>query len=182
MNTMSLIPALLLGCSLALDCFAIAISQGIRSRKQRPLLILALLFGLFQGGMLLLGDLASSLVSGLFSRGMDFVAAALLIFIGIKMLRESREEADGEAAELGEMRDYLVLSLATSIDALAGGFSLASLGIGTVLAVTATTLFSFGLALLGGLFGSALGAHFGKQAELFGGIVLIALGIKAAWG
>ncbi|PKL75778.1 MAG: manganese efflux pump MntP [Candidatus Melainabacteria bacterium HGW-Melainabacteria-1] len=178
-----MISSLLLGFSLALDCFAIAISQGIRNRRLRPLLILALLFGLFQGGMLLIGHLAASLISGLLARGMDFIAAGLLGWIGLKMLRESREaDDDDEAVELVHWRDYLILSIATSIDALAAGMSLNSLGIEIWFATAVVGLFSTGLGLLGGRFGRQLGIRFGKHAEAFGGLVLIGLGVKALLG
>ncbi|HEY9841710.1 MAG: manganese efflux pump MntP family protein [Candidatus Sericytochromatia bacterium] len=177
-----MISSTLLGFSLALDCFAIAISQGIRNSRIRPLLILALLFGLFQGGMLLIGNLAAALISGLLARGMDFLAAALLAFIGIKMLREGRESEDEEAAELDHWRDYLILSIATSIDALAAGMSLQSLKVELWFATGMVAAFSTGLALIGGHFGRQLGARFGKRAELFGGVVLIGLGVKAIIG
>lgn len=177
-----LIPALLLGFSLALDCFAISISQGIRSNAMRPLLILAILFGLFQGGMLLLGHLAGTLLSGVLATGMNWLAAALLIGIGIKMLRESRAADEEEAASLVRLQDYLILSIATSIDALAAGISLDSLKIDSLLATLVVGLFSLALALAGGYFGKQLGEKFGKRAELFGSFVLIALGIKSLMG
>lgn len=174
-----LIPALLLGFSLALDCFAISISQGIRSAAARPLVMLALLFGLFQGGMLLLGHVAGQLLAGFLSWGMKGLAAVLLVGIGLKMLRESRETEAEEAASLVRLQDYLLLSIATSIDALAAGISLNSLGIDALLATAVVGLFSLGLGLAGGFFGKQLGERFGKRAEMFGGLVLIALGLKS---
>lgn len=176
------LPTLLLGFSLALDCFAIAISQGIRSTLFRPLLALAVLFGVFQGGMLLFGHFSGELLSGVLAQGMNWIAAALLCGIGIKMLLESREDEAEEAASLQHIKDYILLSVATSIDALAAGFSLESLKVNPLLATGVVGLFSFGLALVGGLFGSKLGQHFGKRAELFGGLVLIGLGIKSLLG
>ncbi|MGV3526917.1 MAG: manganese efflux pump MntP family protein [Candidatus Sericytochromatia bacterium] len=175
-----LVPALLLGFSLALDCFAIAISQGVKCTRLRPLFTLAVLFGFFQGGMLLLGHFAGALLSGLLARGMDFVAAALLVGIGVKMIHESRAEHE-DPADLRRWRDYLVLSLATSLDALAGGLSLSSLQLPIGLTTGMVALLSFGLAGIGGSFGAILGERFGKRAELFGGLVLIALAVKAAW-
>lgn len=178
--------ALLLGFSLALDCFAISISQGIRTSAVRPLVTLALLFGLFQGGMLLLGHLAGDWLSALLAGGMYWLAAALLFAIGIKMLLESRETDAGDAPEaalpLNRVGDYLLLSIATSIDALAAGVTLGSLEIPVWLATGVVGFFSLLLALLGGHFGKRLGEQFGKRAELFGGLVLIALGVKSLLG
>lgn len=179
-----LLPLLLLGFSLALDCFAISISQGIRTSELKPMLILAILFGVFQGGMLLLGHLTGSLLTGFLTQGMNWIAAALLGVIGVKMLLESRENdhEDEEPAPLTHTRDYLLLSIATSIDALAAGISLKSLSLDALQATLVVGIFSFGLALLGSQFGKQLGVHLGKRAELFGGLVLIGLGIKSLLG
>lgn len=180
-----LIPALLLGLSLALDCFAISISQGIKTTRWRPVLTLAILFGVFQAGMLLLGHFTGGLIAGLLSKGMNLLAAALLMGIGAKMLIESNQASEDSAEdsqEMTRMRDYLLLSIATSLDALAGGLSLSSLKIDTWLATVMVFGFSFGLAIIGGHFGTRLGERFGQRAEVFGGLVLIVLGLKAMWG
>lgn len=184
-----LIPALFLGLSLALDCFAISISQGIKTTRWRPVLTLAILFGVFQAGMLLLGHFTGGLIAGLLSKGMNLLAAALLMGIGAKMLIESHQASDDSSEDSAEnsqemtrMRDYLLLSIATSLDALAGGLSLSSLKIDTWLATVMVFGFSFGLAMIGGHFGTRLGERFGQRAEVFGGLVLIVLGLKAMWG
>lgn len=180
----TLIIATLLGLSLAMDCFAIGISQGLRGLKGRALLQLALLFGLFQGGMLLLGHLAGLLLSQWFSAAMPWLAAGLLFWIGGKMLAEGLgddddDDTDEAAAASPRWRDFVLLSVATSIDALAAGVTLHSLQTPLALAVGLTALSSLALGWLGGRFGHRLGHWLGQRAEVFGGLVLIGLGLKA---
>lgn len=174
-----MITLLLLGLSLAMDCFAIAITQGLRTNLHRPLLILALLFGLFQGGMLASGHLLGLGIGSLLSSYMDWVAAALLLWIGGKMLKEGLfPDPDSEGVELTRTRDYLFLSIATSIDALAAGLSLHTLGLNALLASLMVGLTSLLMGLAGGFFGKQLGNHLGAYSEILGGIVLIGLAFK----
>lgn len=176
----ALITESILGLSLALDCFAIAISQGLRQIPSRSLLRLALCFGLFQGGLLVLGYLGSLALSLFFSTYMPWLAAGLLFWIGTKMIKEGLEkDPDSENLSGLSLKTYLLLSIATSIDALAAGLTLSSLEL-TVWRTTLLVAFcSFGLTLVGGYYGSKLGKALGQRAEVFGGIVLIALGLKA---
>lgn len=172
--------AFLLGLSLAMDCFAIALTQGLRTSRRRPLIILALLFGLFQGGMLYLGHLLGLGLGKILAQYMDYLAAALLFWIGGKMLKEGLErDAAVEWIDLSRLRDYLTLAIATSIDALAAGLSLQSLGLNTLIATAWVTLTSLALGLAGGLFGKQLGRHLGQRSEILGGLVLIGLGLRA---
>jgi len=187
MNHFDLTPlmiATLLGLSLAMDCFAIGISQGLRGLRGPGLWQLAILFGLFQGGMLLLGHLAGLLLAQWFSVAMPWLAAGLLFWIGGKMLAEGLggdDDADASqpATSPSRWRDFVVLSVATSIDAFAAGISLHSLQTPLALAVGLTALTSLALGWLGGRFGHQLGHWLGQRAEALGGLVLIGLGLKA---
>lgn len=174
--------ALLLGLSLAMDCFAIALSQGLRSDSDqagnRHLLRLALLFGLFQGGMLLIGWSGGHMLFRLLGPYTDWIAALLLAGIGIKMLKESMETEHEEEIKLNRWKDYLLLSIATSIDALAAGVSLPSLNLSVSLATGMVGITSTGLALIGGFAGKKLGEKWGPLAEKGGGLVLLGLAIK----
>ncbi len=180
MFTDGLLTESILGLSLALDCFAIAISQGLRQIPKRSLLVLAFCFGLFQGGLLLVGYLGSLALAHFFSAYMPWLAAGLLFWIGSKMIKEGLEkDPDSENLSGLSLKTYLILSIATSIDALAAGLSLSSLDL-TVWRTTLWVAFSsFILTLVGGYYGSKLGNVLGQRAEIFGGIVLIALGLKA---
>lgn len=177
-----MITALLLGFSLALDCFAIALSQGLALATtpvgKQKLLNLALCFGFFQGGMLLMGYGGSHVLLAGLAQWTHIIAALLLWGIGGKMIWESRSE-EHENQPLQRIRDYVALSVATSIDALAAGITLPALQVVWWQATLLVGFTSFGLGLLGGLGGKRLGAHLGERAELFGGLVLIGLGFKA---
>ena len=180
MITDGLLTELILGLSLALDCFAIAISQGLRQIPKRSLLILALCFGLFQGGLLVVGYLGSLALALFFSAYMPWLAAGLLFFIGIKMIKEGLEkDPDSEDLTGLSLKTYLLLSIATSIDAFAAGLTLSSLNLNSWRTTLLVAFSSFVLTLIGGYYGSKLGKALGQRAEIFGGVVLMALGLKA---
>lgn len=176
---MIIIEIFLLALSLALDCFAISISQGIKqTATKKSIITLATLFGLFQGGMFLIGYYTGFYLLSLISSVANFVAFGLLVYIGVKMIKEGLETDDEEEVEVTNAKQYIVLSIATSIDALAAGVSLNSLKFELFSTSLAVGLVSLGMALIGGLAGKQIGEKFGKRSEIFGGLVLIALGIK----
>jgi len=175
---MNLTEPLLLAFSLSLDCFAISISQGLRADKtNRGLLILAVLFGLFQAGMFVFGYLTGNWLLSFFSQFARFGSALLLALIGLKMLKEANNDEQEEVA-VTNVRDYLFLSVATSVDAFAAGVSFISLQASFLLTCTLVGLISFLLAIIGGFSGNRIGEAFGKKAEIFGGLILILLAIK----
>lgn len=182
----SMFASFLLGLSLAMDCMAIALSQGLRQDTSHTHLFrLALLFGIFQGGMLWLGWSGGYLLLQNLGSATDWLAALLLAGIGVKMLKEAHEaetheiQADStETLALQRFKDYLLLSLATSMDALAAGISLPALQLPVGMATAMTGFISFTLALIGAYAGRRLGSHFGSRAEILGGLVLIGLGLK----
>jgi putative Mn2+ efflux pump MntP len=172
---------MILGLTLALDCFAIAICQGLglpAGVSRRPLVILALLFGVFQAGMLLIGYFTGGTLLNSLGAMADWIAALLLFFIGGKMLKEGFEEGEDEEVSLLRPRDFVLLAIATSIDALAAGVSLVALKTSVWSTAIWVGLTSTGLALLGGFAGKQLGESLGRHAEKVGGLVLIGLGLK----
>lgn len=165
---------------LAMDAFAVSVAAGIQLTKLKShhVLRLALSFGLFQFLMPVLGWLAGRGLSKWLQAVDHWVAFGLLAVIGGKMLWESFRAADDPDRDPTRGWTLLILSVATSVDALAVGLSLAflevsiwvpSLVIGVVAAV---------LSALGAVFGSRLGRRFGVWAERLGGVVLIAIGVK----
>jgi putative Mn2+ efflux pump MntP len=169
---------------LAMDAFAVAIATGIALGivSGRQTFRLAFHFGLFQFLMPVIGYLAGMSVEG-YIKGYDrWVAFVLLGYIGGKMVYEGirggmAEGNDGKDPTRG--MSLVVLSVATSIDALAVGISLGVLhneGIvypGIVIGIVACTFTAAGLHL-----GKRLGAAFGKRMEVVGGLVLVAIGVK----
>ena len=172
--------AFLLGVGLSMDALAVSLALGAAERKRftwKKLLLTAGLFGLFQALMPLIGWFGGSLC-GDAVRSFGRVAASLLLaFIGIRMLRPSKEK-DGPPKGSG-LRELLALAFATSIDALLVGVSYACLGrtgIGPDVCVIGLTTFVISAA--GCAAGRVSGSLFGGKCEILGGLVLIGLAVK----
>lgn len=177
---MNLLSSWLLAFSLSLDCFAISISQGLKpNKKKREIAILATLFGLFQGGMLVIGFFAGELILSYLSSLATIIPALLLFFIGAKMIKEGvADEDDDDEVEVSKVKDYLFLSIATSLDAMAAGVTLISLKVDLTFTSLVVGFVSLVMGLIGGFAGKTIGEKLGKRSEIFGGLVLIGLGVK----
>ena len=185
---MSFLDLILLALSLAMDCFSVSIVSGaiLRSWQGGVVWRISLLFGFFQALMPLIGWLLVIHFAASLATYGHWLAFALLLFIGGKMIWESLQgDKETTAFHPHHLPTQLLLAVATSIDALA---------IGVSMAVTGYTSFSqlwwpltvIGVvSLLMSLLGHRLGISFGKsiarriKPELIGGIILIVLGIKA---
>ena len=179
---MDILSIILIAVGLAMDCFAVSIAQGldtdIRDVKQQPkVLLMAFLFGLFQGGMPLIGYFAGTLFADFFSRYAPWIALALLTFIGGKMLFESFGKKEEHKANW-QLSFLLVMAVATSIDALATGVIFIPCPDKVWLGISLIALVSFLFSLLGCTIGSLFGTRFKLNAEMIGGIILIAIGLK----
>ena len=181
---MSALESILLSLALAMDCFSIAFTCGIIERRfhARQALLMAFLFGTFQALMPLTGWA----LSGLFYRYIEsfapLVAFVLLAAIGGKMIRESLKSGEEHPFRPDSLPTLLYLSVATSIDALSVGITFRCVGLDTTgsLAVPLSIIGagSFGLSLTGKWLGAFAGKRFNFKAELFGGIILVILGLK----
>ena len=176
---------LLLALSLAVDAFAVSVasSLSVPDVKKSNLLWLAGYFGLFQMGMTLIGAFLGEHFSGLVGELGRWIAFALLAAIGGQMVWTAmrKKEEDTPARSLTHKR-MLVLAVATSIDAAAAGITpglqhASILGASVIIGIT-----TFALSMVGGLFGERVGTSFHKRAELIGGLVLIALGVRSLFG
>ena len=184
---MSILDIILLAMSLAMDCFTVSIVSGALLRRWQGGVIvrMAFLFGLFQALMPLIGWTAMRLFAAHVEAYGHWIAFAMLLFIGGRMVWEAWR-GDGETSFMHPERlsTQLLLAVATSIDALALGVTLAVTGYDTLHSL-ALPLSIVGLvSLLFTLVGHWLGIRFGQsisrrfKPELFGGIVLIAIGLK----
>jgi len=166
---------------LAMDAFA-AIAAGLAIRKinARHIFRLAFHFGLFQFVMPVLGWLAGQTLHQWISAFDHWIAFVLLGFIGGKMIWESfgSEEHRGDKGDPTRGWLLLTLSIATSIDALAVGLSLAFLRVSIWGPSVVIGIVAAGMTALGMTFGSRLGARFGKWAERAGGLVLAGIGVR----
>ena len=181
---MELVTILLIALALAVDAFAVAMAAGVSlcQVNARQMFRLAWHFGFFQAGMNILGWLGGLTVRSLIESFDHWLAFGLLAFVGLKMIweaiREAKEESEGTDPTRGRM--LIPLSVATSIDSLAVGLSFAVLEISVWLPALIIGLVAAGLTALGLCLGCMLGAasRSGSRAEIIGGLVLIAIGLK----
>ena len=178
---MALWEILLIAIGLAMDCFTVALGIGTNGLKKTPRMVLRLAFhfGLFQGGMTFIGWLAGKQIADLISRFDHWVAFLLLLYVGGKMIIDSfKEEEECKPGDPTRGGSLVMLSIATSIDALAVGLSLALID-GSILQNSLIIgVTSFLLAVAGYLLGDRLGCRFGKRMEFVGGLILVGIGLK----
>jgi putative Mn2+ efflux pump MntP len=175
----------LIAVGLAMDCFAVSLCKGLATRRGRAKtsLLMAFFFGLFQGVMPVIGYAAGIYLLDVISGYDHWIAFGLLGAVGSKMLWESfkgGKDADS-CASLG-LRELLILSVATSIDALAVGLSFAFLKMPILFAAGIIGSVSFLFSLLGFFLGKKAGERFGGYAEIAGGLILIGIGVKILSG
>lgn len=177
----------LLAIGLAMDCFAVSIASGIIMKciRLRPMLSMAFAFGFFQALMPLLGWIGASFFSHLIEDWDHWIAFAILVFLGGRMVCESfKDEECRHEFDPTNLKVLLTLAVATSIDALAVGISFAFLGTYSIYTILPPIgiigLVSFVLSLAGLMFGICFGHGLARKlrAELWGGIILIAIGTK----
>lgn len=163
-----------------MDAFAVSISAGLNRRLSKlQVLRLSSSFGFFQFAMPLIGWYIGQQVSGYFGAFDHWIAFGLLIFVGGKMLWEARgSENSEEKSDPTKGAMLLVLSLATSIDALSVGLSLAFLGVSVLIPSLIIGMITFALSAFGAGFGSRIGRRWGIWAEVAGGCVLILIGLR----
>lgn len=165
---------------LAMDAFAVSVSAGIQvtALDRGHVTRLALSFGFFQFFMTVIGWLAGRGLSRWLTTVDHWVAFGLLLLIGGKMLWDSFRPEDAVCKDPTRGWLLLTLSVATSIDALAVGLSLALVAVSIWTASVVIGVIAALLSAVGALFGCRLGRRFGRWAERFGGLVLIGIGIK----
>ena len=181
---MSIIESIILSLALAMDCFSIAFTCGIIEKRFHlsQALPMALLFGLFQALMPLIGWGASSFFYAYIENFAPIIAFVLLALIGGKMVWGSLHGEEERPFNPNRPLTLIYLAVATSIDALAIGITFTCIGLESAASVaTPLALIALGAFLLT-LAGKAVGVFIGKRfefkAELVGGIILILLGIK----
>ena len=175
----------LLAIGLAMDCLAVSIASGIILKRiqWRPMLVMAFFFGLFQAIMPLLGWLGASTFSHLIESVDHWIAFAILAFLGGRMIKESFKEEDCcQRFNPASLKVVITMAIATSIDALAIGISFAFVGINSFTSILSPIVIigftSFVISTLGSLIGVFCGKRFNLRMELWGGLVLIIIGVK----
>lgn len=198
-----MIEVILLAIALAMDAFAVAIGLGAKSPKQtqsyilRLALISALYFGIAQGVMPLIGYLLGAALLGWLASAAPWIGGFILIALGGKMLYEALKPDDQEAIDDAQSlegsvshsnnkqmlsvinhRTMFTLAIATSIDAMAAGFTLNLLALNAWLSCLIIALITAGFSWFGVYLGKRSGTWLEDKAEILGGVVLIAIGFK----
>lgn len=178
---MSILSVLFLSVGLAMDAFAVSVGCGIKSSSKSfvyPFKI-ALSFGFFQALMPVAGFLFGRSFANLISAYDHWIAFLLLAAIGIKMIAESFEKSAAcDSRPEISFGSLMALSVATSIDALAAGVSLALLNISIFFPAFIIGIVTFSLSFLGVRIGDRAGRKLKKYAEIAGGIILLSIGVK----
>ena len=183
---MGVLELLLLAVGLSMDAFAVSVCKGLSVKKAtaKQSVICGAWFGGFQALMPLVGYFLGSMFAKAIEKVDHWIAFGLLAIIGVNMLKEAFEKGTCKDCQNAEEADFsaksmFVMAVATSIDALAVGISLAMAGdvnIWLSVALIGATTFSFSAA--GVKIGSLFGAAFEKKAQLAGGLILVLIGLK----
>ena len=192
---MSVLEIALIGIGLAMDAFAVAICKGLSMKKidWKKALIIALYFGFFQAIMPVIGYFLGTTFESFVVQIDHWIAFFLLAFIGGNMIKESfddeLEKCNDDvsfktmiilaiATTYLDNTELIILSIATSIDALAVGITFALLRTHLILSVVTIGTITFGISLLGVKIGNKFGNKYQNKAEFTGGLLLILLGTK----
>lgn len=176
----------LIGVGLSMDAFAVSICKGLSMRKvdKKYMLVLAAFFGGFQALMLTLGWFLGSQFQTYITAIDHWIAFILLTLIGGKMILDVIKEK-GENEEVCpddsvriDLKEFFLLAVATSIDALAVGITFAFLQVKLASSVTIIGCITFCFTIAGVLIGNVFGTKFKDKATILGGVILIAIGVK----
>ena len=182
---MGFVELFLIGVGLSMDAFAVSICKGLGMRRlnMRQALVIGLFFGGFQALMPLIGWALGTQLADFITPIDHWIAFILLVLIGGKMLIDAfsggdeQEAADPKDVRL-DLKELLMLAIATSVDALAVGITFAFLGVNIVVAIAVIGVTTFALSVVGVAVGHAFGARYEKGATIVGGVVLILIGCK----
>lgn len=175
---------IVLALGLSMDAFAVSVSNSLccAGLTKRQAVQASGAYGFFQGLMPLLGCLAGTLFASIVQQWDHWLAFILLVLIGGKMLveaiREMRSNEPESCPASLSGKQILIQAVATSIDALAVGVSLAALSVNIWSASALIAVITFACCLVGHAIGKRFGAMLGKKAEILGGTILVLLGVK----
>lgn len=179
---MDAVLVLLIAIGLAMDAFTVSIANGLSlstNHRHKAAAVFGVFFGGFQMLMPMIGWVVGVNLSGFVSTFDHWVAFGLLAFIGLKMTYDAFRDANEKDYNGGLcLSTLLVLSIATSIDALMVGLSFAFLQSTIVFPIAVIGIVTFTLSYLGVLFGCKLNEFFGGKIKVAGGLILIGIGVK----
>lgn len=187
---MDLLAVVLLAVGLAMDAFAVSICKGLAMKKIKvsKMLIIGLWFGGFQSLMPFIGYILGSQFERFINAVAPFVGFILLVLIGGNMIKESLCKDEEVETATTDFKEMLILSVATSIDALAVGITFACVPISisnsisrfanTMIGIAIIGIITFIISVIGVKIGNIFGAKYKNKAEFAGGVILILIGLK----
>lgn len=177
---MSLLELFLVAVGLSMDAFAVSICKGLAMRKLafKKAAVIGLWFGGFQAGMPLIGYFLGKQFESYIISIDHWIAFVLLSIIGITMIREALSKEEEKSDDSLAVKTMFLLAVATSIDALAVGVTFAFLQVSIAPAVSLIGITTFLLSVVGVKVGNVFGMKYKSKAEITGGVILIAIGLK----
>ena len=169
----------LIALGVAMDATAVSAGYALRGLDRTRIVLLALVFGAFQLVMALVGAVGGRRIENLIGRWDHWIALVLLTIVGGRMIHEAFETHEDErpVATLS-LAGVLALGIATSIDSLAVGLTLPTIGLPIVRSAVVIGAVTAACSLGGAWLGARIGERFGQRVEVLGGLILIAIGIK----
>ncbi|MDD3194866.1 MAG: manganese efflux pump MntP family protein [Paludibacter sp.] len=179
---MSFYALFLIALSLSFDTFAVSVGAGLCKKDIRffPAARIAFVLAVFQGGMPFIGWWGGSQLAYLIGDYDHWVSLFLFSIIGVKMISEAFKDPEEKSFNPQQTTVVLGIAIATSIDALVVGVSMAFFDVNIYQAVLVIGAVTFVASMAGMLLGKKVNGRFGRKVEVFGGIILIAIGIKIA--
>ena len=177
---MGILSIIVIAIGLAMDAFAVAICKGLAMRKMswKKGLIVGSYFGFFQALMPCIGYLLGVGFQDKVTGVDHWIAFILLSVIGLNMIKEAMSKEEDCKNDRVNFKEMVVLAIATSIDALAIGITMAFLDVNILTAVLAIGIITFAISVLGVKIGNIFGDKYEKKAEVVGGVILILMGTK----
>lgn len=177
---MGTIEILLISIGLAMDAFAVSICKGLSIKKMnwKNAIIIGMYFGIFQAGMPILGYFLGSTFERFIINIDHWIAFSLLTGIGFDMLKEAFSKESEHSNDKVDFKTMIILSIATSIDALAVGITFACLKTKIIVSALTIGIITFFMSVIGVKIGNKFGDKYEKKAEIMGGVILILLGVK----
>ena len=177
---MGIIELLLISVGLAMDAFAVSVGKGMTLKKARPTHALnaGVWFGGFQALMPIIGYFVGRSFASYVVSVDHWIAFGLLVFIGLNMIREAIWGDDEEVDSDFGFRTMFIMAIATSIDAMAVGISMAFLDVNIWISAAIIGFITLIISAIGVYLGSLFGSRLGSKAGIVGGLILIAIGIK----
>lgn len=177
---MEIVEIFLISVGLAMDAFAVAICKGLAMKKRewKKSIIIGIYFGTAQALMPIIGYLLGNSFEDMVIKIDHWIAFALLSFIGINMIKEAFSLEKEKMNDSIEITNMMILSIATSIDAMAVGITFAFLNVNIITSAISIGIITFILSFIGVNIGNKFGDKYEKKAEFIGGAILILMGTK----